>query len=76
MKINNLKSRCVDKIEKRSYITLSNISLSKNALANPLNFISNGGGILSLSTSNSSLSEIDSNDLNFIINEDLVRDNR
>jgi hypothetical protein len=75
MKINNLKSRCVDKIEKRSYITLSNSSLSKNALANPLNFITNGG-ILSLSSSNNALSEIDSNDLNFIINEDLVRDNR
>ena len=65
---NRLKSRCLDKIEKRSFISLSESStLSSNAKS--FNFLSISENNSSIISSNKIFEE---KDLNFILNDDIV----
>ena len=71
-KINAFKSRCLDKIEKRSYISLT--SSPQTAVSLSLNLITSGE-LSNLITAKSSLDFAENDDLNFIINEDLILEN-
>ena len=73
MKINNLKSRCIDKIDKRCHISLSNSTQSLMSIIKSLNILTNSD--MAIVTSINTLMPLDNSDLNFIMNEDLVIDN-
>ena len=65
---NRLKSRCLDKIEKRSFFSLSESStLSSNAKS--FNFLTISENNSSIISSNKIFEE---KDLNFILNDDIV----
>ena len=70
--INRLKSRCLDKIEKRTYISLQDSSKSLITCAQSITFLSNSD-LASILSSNNTLSVLDNN-LDFIMNEDLILD--
>ena len=75
LKINNLKSRCLDKIEKRSYINLFSSSVHIDSLAKSLGLLTSNGQQMTC-TSTTKLSGLDVNDLKFILNEELIIENK
>ena len=74
IKISNLKSRCLDKLEKRSYISISNTSASTITLSKSISFLSSSE-LTSIVPVNNTLLLSDNNDLNFLMNDNMVLEN-